>query len=38
MQVTEVADYNRSRQTQIDERRTIGFPAEEAGEIDLGEA
>ncbi len=38
LQVREVADYNRQRQTQIDERRTIRVPAEEPGEMDLGEA
>jgi hypothetical protein len=38
LQVREVADYNRQRQTQIDERRTIRVPAEEPDEIDLGEA
>jgi hypothetical protein len=37
LQVTEIADYNRQRQDQIDERRTIRIPAEEPDEIDLGE-
>jgi hypothetical protein len=38
LQVREVAEYNRRRQTQIDERRTIRLPAEEPDEMDLGEA
>jgi hypothetical protein len=38
LQVREVAEYNRRRQTQIDERRAIRVPAEEPGEMDLGEA
>jgi hypothetical protein len=38
LQVTEIADYNRQRQDQIDERRTIRVPAEDPNEIDLGEA
>ncbi len=38
LQVTEVADYNRQRQAQIDELRSMRLPAEEPDEIDLGEA
>src|SRR5262249_20234413 len=38
LQVREVAEYNRQRQSQIDERRTIRVPAEEPDEMDLGEA
>jgi hypothetical protein len=38
LQVREVAEFNRQRQTQIDERRTIRVPAEEPDEMDLGEA
>jgi hypothetical protein len=38
LQVTKIADYNRQRQAEIDERRTMRIPAEEPGEMDLGEA
>jgi hypothetical protein len=38
LQVTEIAEYNRKRQAEIDERRTMRIPAEEPGEMDLGEA
>src|SRR5690348_13812896 len=38
LQVTEVAQYNRKRQAEIDERRSMRIPAEEPGEMDLGEA
>jgi len=37
-QVTEIAEYNRKRQAEIDERRTMRIPAEEPDEMDLGEA
>jgi hypothetical protein len=36
--VTEIAAYNRQRQGEIDERRTMRIPAEEHEEMDLGEA
>jgi hypothetical protein len=38
VQVNQVADYNRNRQAEIDERRTMRIPAEEPDEMDLGEA
>ena len=38
LQVTEIATYNRQRQTEIDDRRSMRIPAEEPDEIDLGEA
>ena len=38
LQVTDVAEYNRQRQAQIDELRSMRLPAEEPDEIDLGEA
>jgi conjugative relaxase-like TrwC/TraI family protein len=38
MQVKEIAEYNRKRQTEIDERRSMRIPAEEPDEMDLGEA
>jgi conjugative relaxase-like TrwC/TraI family protein len=38
LQVTEVAEYNRQRQAEIDERRSMRLPAEEPDELDLGEA
>ena len=38
LQVTEIAGYNRQRQAEIDERRSMRIPAEEPGEMDLGEA
>jgi hypothetical protein len=37
-QVTEIAEYNRQRQAEIDERRAMRIPAEEYEEMDLGEA
>jgi hypothetical protein len=37
-QVSEIAEYNRKRQAEIDERRTMRIPAEEPNEMDLGEA
>lgn len=36
VQVTEVAAYNRERQQEIDERRSIRVPSEDPDEIDLG--
>lgn len=38
LQVGEIAEYNRMRQAEIDERRSMRIPAEEPDEIDLGEA
>jgi hypothetical protein len=38
IQVTEIAEYNRKRQDEIDERRTMRIPAQEHEEMDLGEA
>ena len=38
LQVTEIAQYNRKRQAEIDERRYLRIPAEEPDEMDLGEA
>jgi hypothetical protein len=38
VQVSEIAEYNRKRRAEIDERRTMRVPAEEPGEMDLGEA
>jgi conjugative relaxase-like TrwC/TraI family protein len=38
LQVTEIAQYNRERQAEIDERRSMRIPAEEPDEIELGEA
>ncbi len=38
MQVTEITEYNRKRQAEIDERRSMRIPAEEPDEMDLGEA
>jgi hypothetical protein len=38
LQVSEIAEYNRNRQTQIDERSTMRIPAEHPDEMDLGEA
>jgi AAA domain len=38
LQVTEITDYNRQRQAEIDERRCMRIPAEEPDEVDLGEA
>ena len=37
-QVSQVAEYNRQRQAEIDELRTLRIPAEEPDEVDLGEA
>jgi hypothetical protein len=38
LQVTEIAEYNRQRQTEIDERRSMRLPSEDPDEIDLGDA
>src|SRR6185437_4415302 len=38
IQVSEIAEYNRMRQAEIDERRSMRIPAEEPDELDLGEA
>ena len=38
LQVGDIAEYNRQRQAEIDERRTQRIPAEEPDEMDLGEA
>ncbi|HET9896667.1 MAG TPA: hypothetical protein VFQ44_17190 [Streptosporangiaceae bacterium] len=38
LQVNEIAEYNRMRQAEIDERRSMRIPAEEPDEINLGEA
>jgi len=38
LQVSQIAEYNRNRQTGIDERRSMRIPAEEPDEMDLGEA
>lgn len=38
MQVIEIANYNRMRQAEIDEHRSMRIPAEEPDEMDLGEA
>ena len=38
VQVSEISEYNRKRQAEIDERRTMRIPAEEPDEMDLGEA
>jgi hypothetical protein len=38
LQVSEVAEYNRQRQAEIEERRSMRIPAEEPHEIDLGPA
>ena len=37
-QISEIAEYNRQRQAEIDERRSVRIPAEEPGEMDLGQA
>jgi hypothetical protein len=37
-QVSQIAEYNRKRQAEIDERRSMRIPAEEPDELDLGEA
>jgi len=36
--MAEIAEYNRKRQNEIDERRTMRIPSEEHEEADLGEA
>src|SRR5262249_53229713 len=38
LQVSEIAEYNRKRQAEIDERRSMRIPAEEPDEVNLGEA
>ena len=38
LQVSQIAEYNRKRQAEIDERRSMRIPAEEPDEMDLGEA
>lgn len=38
LQVSEIAEYNRKRQAEIDERRSLRIPAEQPDEMDLGEA
>ena len=38
IQVTEIADYNRQRQAEIDERRSMRIPSADPDELDLGEA
>jgi hypothetical protein len=38
LQVSEIAEYNRNRQAEIDERRSMRIPSEEPDEMDLGEA
>jgi conjugative relaxase-like TrwC/TraI family protein len=38
LQVSQIAEYNRERQAEIDERRSMRIPAEEPDEMDLGEA
>jgi hypothetical protein len=38
VQVSQIAAYNRKRQTEIDERRSMRIPAEEPDARDLGEA
>lgn len=38
LQVSEITDYNRQRQAEIDERRSMRIPSEDPDEIDLGEA
>jgi len=37
-QISQIAEYNRERQAEIDERRSMRIPAEEPDEMDLGEA
>ena len=37
-QVSEIAEYNRKRQAEIDERRTMRIPSEEPDQIDIGDA
>jgi len=38
LQVGQIAEYNRKRQAEIDERRSLRIPAEEPDEVDRGEA
>jgi conjugative relaxase-like TrwC/TraI family protein len=38
LQVSQIAEYNRKRQAEIDERHSMRIPAEEHGEMNLGEA
>jgi conjugative relaxase-like TrwC/TraI family protein len=38
LQVSEIAEYNRKRQAEIDKHRTMRIPAEEPDEVDLGDA
>ena len=38
LQVTEIAEYNRKRQSEIDERKTMRIPAADPDEMDIGEA
>jgi hypothetical protein len=38
LQVSQIAEYNRKRQAEIDERRSLRVPAEEPDELDLAEA
>jgi hypothetical protein len=38
LQVSQIAEYNRKRQAEIHERRSMRIPAEEPDEMDLGEA
>jgi hypothetical protein len=38
LQVNQIAEYNRKRQTEIDERHSIRIPSEDPDEIDLGPA
>jgi hypothetical protein len=38
VQISQVAEYNRERQAEIDERRSMRIPAEEPDEMDIGEA
>jgi conjugative relaxase-like TrwC/TraI family protein len=38
LQVSQIAEYNRKRQAEIDERRSLRIPAEEPDEFDLGKA
>jgi conjugative relaxase-like TrwC/TraI family protein len=38
LQVSQIAEYNRKRQAEIDQRRTMRIPAEEPDEMDLGDA
>ncbi len=38
VQVREIAEFNRKRQEEIDERRSLRMPSEDPDELDLGEA